>query len=271
MGTKSPTANATSSTQAINQTVAHTKLADFIRRSEAAGLPQTRHIASNPAYRGWRRSARNRHFRLRPSKVELKANRKLNANRADNGRKANHRLTPASNLQYFLQTDTANSAGIMPVNEPNPPTAPIPRRQVGRAGQTVTIFGLGGEGVLRTHGRDAEAEADIDAMHAIFSVHRLIVVLPAAVRMPGDLYFVSRFGSPVPDIRVAGSASLVTPRVPVPSPARTARPMALLPGSREARGAAIARQSRGGTDRPCDREAAQLWTEWPGSEAGGAG
>ena len=35
--------------------------------------------------------------------------------------------------------------------------APIPRRPLGRTGQQVTIFGLGGEGVLRTHGREAEA------------------------------------------------------------------------------------------------------------------
>jgi aryl-alcohol dehydrogenase-like predicted oxidoreductase len=34
---------------------------------------------------------------------------------------------------------------------------PIPRRPLGRTGQEVTIFGLGGEGVLRTHGRDREA------------------------------------------------------------------------------------------------------------------
>ena len=34
---------------------------------------------------------------------------------------------------------------------------PIPRRILGRTGQSVTIFGLGGEGVLRTHGRDTEA------------------------------------------------------------------------------------------------------------------
>jgi predicted aldo/keto reductase-like oxidoreductase len=34
---------------------------------------------------------------------------------------------------------------------------PLPRRILGRTGQSVTIFGLGGEGVLRTHGRTAEA------------------------------------------------------------------------------------------------------------------
>lgn len=33
----------------------------------------------------------------------------------------------------------------------------IPTRPLGRTGEQVTIFGLGGEGVLRTHGRTAEA------------------------------------------------------------------------------------------------------------------
>ena len=34
---------------------------------------------------------------------------------------------------------------------------PIPRRPLGKTGQVVTIFGLGGEGVLRTHGQAKEA------------------------------------------------------------------------------------------------------------------
>jgi aryl-alcohol dehydrogenase-like predicted oxidoreductase len=37
----------------------------------------------------------------------------------------------------------------------------IPTRPLGRTGEAVTIFGLGGEGVLRTHGRMAEAVAVI--------------------------------------------------------------------------------------------------------------
>jgi aryl-alcohol dehydrogenase-like predicted oxidoreductase len=50
----------------------------------------------------------------------------------------------------------------MPSTETSPlPDAPIPRRPLGRTGQSVTIFGLGGEGVLRTHGREAEAVAVI--------------------------------------------------------------------------------------------------------------
>jgi len=37
------------------------------------------------------------------------------------------------------------------------PKEPLPRRLLGRTGQVVTLFGLGGEGVLRTHGRSPEA------------------------------------------------------------------------------------------------------------------
>jgi aryl-alcohol dehydrogenase-like predicted oxidoreductase len=37
------------------------------------------------------------------------------------------------------------------------PSGPIPRRSLGRTGQEVTQFALGGEGVLRTHGRMPEA------------------------------------------------------------------------------------------------------------------
>ena len=41
-------------------------------------------------------------------------------------------------------------------------SGPIPRRLLGRTGQEVTQFALGGEGVLRTHGRAAEAVAVIN-------------------------------------------------------------------------------------------------------------
>src|SRR5215212_5611984 len=34
---------------------------------------------------------------------------------------------------------------------------PLPRRPLGRTGHEATLFGLGGEGVLRTHGREGEA------------------------------------------------------------------------------------------------------------------
>lgn len=40
-------------------------------------------------------------------------------------------------------------------------TTQIPTRPLGRTGEEVTIFGLGGEGVLRTHGRSDEAMAVI--------------------------------------------------------------------------------------------------------------
>lgn len=49
----------------------------------------------------------------------------------------------------------------MPTTDPNPAATPIPRRLLGRTGHAVTIFGLGGEGILRTHGREAEAVAVI--------------------------------------------------------------------------------------------------------------
>lgn len=40
---------------------------------------------------------------------------------------------------------------------------PLPRRVLGKTGREVTTFGLGGEGVLRTHGRTPEAVAVIHA------------------------------------------------------------------------------------------------------------
>jgi aryl-alcohol dehydrogenase-like predicted oxidoreductase len=44
---------------------------------------------------------------------------------------------------------------------PSTPLPPIPRRPLGRTGHEVTQFALGGEGVLRTHGRMSEAAAVI--------------------------------------------------------------------------------------------------------------
>jgi aryl-alcohol dehydrogenase-like predicted oxidoreductase len=41
--------------------------------------------------------------------------------------------------------------------EEQPPAMSMPRRPLGRTGHEVTLFGLGGEGVLRTHGRTREA------------------------------------------------------------------------------------------------------------------
>jgi aryl-alcohol dehydrogenase-like predicted oxidoreductase len=40
---------------------------------------------------------------------------------------------------------------------PDAPVPAIPTRPLGRTGRDVTLFGLGGEGVLRTHGREADA------------------------------------------------------------------------------------------------------------------
>lgn len=45
--------------------------------------------------------------------------------------------------------------------------SPLPTRPLGKTGVDVTIFGLGGEGVLRTHGRDAEARAVIERALAL--------------------------------------------------------------------------------------------------------
>ncbi len=41
-------------------------------------------------------------------------------------------------------------------------STPLPRRPLGKTGREVTLFGLGGEGVLRTHGRMAEATRVIE-------------------------------------------------------------------------------------------------------------
>src|ERR1700730_1087553 len=41
--------------------------------------------------------------------------------------------------------------------ENHPPLPPLPRRQLGRTGVAVTLFGLGGEGILRTHGEGPAA------------------------------------------------------------------------------------------------------------------
>jgi aryl-alcohol dehydrogenase-like predicted oxidoreductase len=58
-------------------------------------------------------------------------------------------------MSTSLATSTARLAGD------EIPSEAIPRRPLGRTGCEVTQFGLGGEGVLRTHGRMAEAIAVI--------------------------------------------------------------------------------------------------------------
>ena len=55
---------------------------------------------------------------------------------------------------------TTSSQAHIPVTA-EAPSGPIPRRLLGRTGQEVTQFALGGEGVLRTHGRMPEAVAVI--------------------------------------------------------------------------------------------------------------
>jgi aryl-alcohol dehydrogenase-like predicted oxidoreductase len=49
----------------------------------------------------------------------------------------------------------------LPSDAPSDPQSPIPLRPLGKTGRDVTQFALGGEGVLRTHGRMAEAVAVI--------------------------------------------------------------------------------------------------------------
>ena len=47
------------------------------------------------------------------------------------------------------------SSGIPVAHAATP--SPIPKRLLGQTGAAVTLFGLGGEGVLRTYGRAAQA------------------------------------------------------------------------------------------------------------------
>lgn len=54
-------------------------------------------------------------------------------------------------LKNLLRSKNASDA------PPLPPQPPIPTRPLGRTGYAATLFGLGGEGVLRTHGKDREA------------------------------------------------------------------------------------------------------------------
>jgi aryl-alcohol dehydrogenase-like predicted oxidoreductase len=56
---------------------------------------------------------------------------------------------------------TTAPKSMVPGGDIGAPITPIPRRPLGRTGHDVTQFALGGEGVLRTHGRMAEAVAVI--------------------------------------------------------------------------------------------------------------
>lgn len=57
----------------------------------------------------------------------------------------------ASILDSLLRSKKAS--GVPPL----PPQPPIPTRPLGQTGYAATLFGLGGEGVLRTYGKDREA------------------------------------------------------------------------------------------------------------------
>src|SRR5262245_3035721 len=57
-----------------------------------------------------------------------------------------------ANILSCLDNVGMSSQGSSPL-----PIAPLPCRILGQTGQSVTLFGLGGEGVLRTHGRAKEA------------------------------------------------------------------------------------------------------------------
>ncbi len=73
-------------------------------------------------------------------------------------------MTAQRIVRYFLLLDVLQTTlrnRIMTSPDHSPTTTPIPRRPLGRTSQPVTIFGLGGEGMLRTHGREAEAVAVI--------------------------------------------------------------------------------------------------------------
>jgi predicted aldo/keto reductase-like oxidoreductase len=60
-----------------------------------------------------------------------------------------------------MTVDAVTVARVDSKLDTNPPVPPIPTRPLGRTGHEVTQFALGGEGVLRTHGRTAEAVAVI--------------------------------------------------------------------------------------------------------------
>src|SRR5262245_17880223 len=60
-----------------------------------------------------------------------------------------------------MTTTTTSRSRTTLGDSPSTPFPPIPRRPLGRTGCEVTQFALGGEGVLRTHGRMSEAVAVI--------------------------------------------------------------------------------------------------------------
>src|SRR5713226_9172959 len=55
-------------------------------------------------------------------------------------------------LNWLFRPRPSEGAIMLPVDQ-----TPIPRRLLGKTGQEVTLFGLGGEGILRTYGQTALA------------------------------------------------------------------------------------------------------------------
>jgi hypothetical protein len=64
----------------------------------------------------------------------------------------------------------------------------ITTRLFGKSGPPITQVGLGGEGVLRTHGREAEAKAVIEEAAGCRPGHNLLRPGPGLRRQPGLLW-----------------------------------------------------------------------------------
>ena len=77
-----------------------------------------------------------------------------------------------------------------------PSTTPLPTRTLGATGRAVTVLGLGGEGVLRTHGREPEAEGVIGA-----AVTAGITYFDSARAYAGSEGYYGRFWAAHPEAR----------------------------------------------------------------------
>jgi aryl-alcohol dehydrogenase-like predicted oxidoreductase len=75
-------------------------------------------------------------------------------------------------------------------------SAPIPIRTLGGTGRQVSVFGLGGEGVLRTHGQEAAAAAVIAA-----AVARGVSYFDSAHAYAGSEAYYGRFWASHPEAR----------------------------------------------------------------------
>src|SRR4051794_30729906 len=74
--------------------------------------------------------------------------------------------------------------------------APLPERPLGSTGRIVTAFGLGGEGVLRTHGQDERALAVIAA-----AVERGVTYFDSARAYAGSEGYYGRYWGNHPEAR----------------------------------------------------------------------